>query len=114
MCLNRDLLLLFSRSVMSNSFVTLWTIARQALLSMGFPRQEYWSGLPFPSPEDLLDSGIEPRSPALQADSLPFQPLGKLETWDMTVSHAPFSCNTYKYQKSSNLVVWERLIIKVE
>ena len=48
-----------------------WTVAHQAPLSVGFPRQECWSGLPFPSPEDLPDPGIEPRSPALQADSLP-------------------------------------------
>ena len=46
-------------------------IAHQAPLSMGFSTQEYWSGLPFPSPEDLPDPGIEPRSPALQVDSLP-------------------------------------------
>ena len=45
-----------------------WTIACQAPLSMGFSRQEYWNGLPFPSPRDLPDPGIEPRSPALQAD----------------------------------------------
>ena len=51
--------------------MTPWTIARQAPLSMGVSRQEYWSGLPFPSPGDLPDLGIEPRSPALQADSLP-------------------------------------------
>ena len=44
---------------------------------MGFSRQEYWSGLPFPSPEDLPDPGIEPRPPALQADSLPFELQGK-------------------------------------
>ena len=48
-----------------------WTVACQAPLSMGFSRQEYWSGLPFPSPGDLPDPGIEPRSPALQADDLP-------------------------------------------
>ena len=42
---------------------------------MGFSRQEYWSGLPFPSPEDLPNPGIKPRSPALQADSLPTEPL---------------------------------------
>ena len=42
--------------------MTLWTVAHQAALSMGFPRQEYWSGLPFPSPEDLLNPGIEPAS----------------------------------------------------
>ena len=46
------------------------TVARQAPLSMGFSRQEYWSGLPFPSPEDLPNPGMEPWSPALQADSL--------------------------------------------
>ena len=45
-------------------FVTLWTVAYQASLSMGFSRQEYWSGLPFPSPGDLPDPGIEPLSPA--------------------------------------------------
>ena len=52
------------------SFVTPQTIARQAPLSIGFPRQEYWSGLPFPSPGDLPDSGIKPASPALQVCSL--------------------------------------------
>ena len=50
-------------------------IAYQAPLSMEFFRQEHWSGLPFPSPGDLPDPGIEPRSPALQADSLPSEPL---------------------------------------
>ena len=50
---------------------TLWTVACQSPLSMGFSRQEYWSGLPFPSPGDLPNPGIEPWSPALQADSLP-------------------------------------------
>ena len=51
-------------------FVIPWTIACQALMSMGFSRQECWSGLPFPSPGDLPAPGIEPTSPALQADSL--------------------------------------------
>ena len=58
-------------------FATLWTAARQAPLSMGFPRQEYWSGLPFPSPVDLPHRGIEPGSPVLQVGSLPSQPPGK-------------------------------------
>ena len=49
---------------------TSWTLARQAPLSMGFFRPEYWSGLPFPSPGDLPNPGIEPESPALQVDSL--------------------------------------------
>ena len=57
-------------------FATVWTVGHQAPLSMGFSRQEYWSALPFPSPEDLPDPGIEPRSPALQADALPSEPIG--------------------------------------
>ena len=59
-------------------FATPWTVAYQAPLSMEFSRQEYWSGLPFPSPGDLPDPGIKPRSPALQADALPSEPPGKL------------------------------------
>ena len=58
-------------------FVTLWTVAYQAPQSMGFSRQEYWTGLPFPSPGDLPDPGIEPGSPTLQADTLPSAPPGK-------------------------------------
>ena len=53
-------------------------IAHQALLSMEFSRQEYWSVLPFPSPGDLLDLGIKSKPPALQVDSLPSEPLEKL------------------------------------
>ena len=53
------------------ALVTPWTVAHQATLSIGFSRQEYWSGLPFPTPGDLPDPGIEPGSPALQADYLP-------------------------------------------
>ena len=56
-------------------FVTPWTVAHQTPPSMGFSRQEYWSGLPLPSPGDLPDPGIEPRSPALQADALTSEPL---------------------------------------
>ena len=62
-----------SRSVVSDS-ATPWTVAHQAPPSMGISRQEYWSGLPFPSPGDLPDPGIEPRSPALQADTLTSEP----------------------------------------
>ena len=58
-------------------FVTPWTVAYQAPLSMGFSRQECWSGLPFPSPGDLPNPGIELSSPALQADALPSEPPGK-------------------------------------
>ena len=59
-------------------FATPWTVAYQAPPSMGFSRQECWSGLPFPSPGDVPDPGIEPGSPALQADALPSEPPGKL------------------------------------
>ena len=58
-------------------FVTPWTVAYEAPPSMGFSRQEYWSGLPFPSPGDLPHPGIEPWSSALQADALPSKPPGK-------------------------------------
>ena len=57
-------------------FATPWTVAYQAPPSMGFSRQECWSGLPFPSPGDLPDPGIKPGSPALQADALPSEPPG--------------------------------------
>ena len=58
-------------------FATPWSVAYQAPPSMGFSRQECWSGLPFPSPGDLPDPEIEPGSPALQADALPSEPPGK-------------------------------------
>ena len=61
-------------------FSLLWAVTHQAPLSMGFSRQEYWSGLPFPSPGDLTNPGVEPihaMSPVLQAYSLPIEPSGK-------------------------------------
>ena len=58
-------------------FVTPWTVGRQVSLSMGFPRHKYWNGLPFPSPGDLPDPGIKAASPALTADSLPLNHLGR-------------------------------------
>ena len=58
-------------------FATPWTVAYQAPPSMEFPRQEYWSGVPFRSPEDLPNPMNEPLSPALQADALPSEPPGK-------------------------------------
>ena len=57
--------------------MTPWTVAHKAPLSMGFSRQGYWSGLPFPSLEDLPNLGIEPGSHTLQADALPSEPPGK-------------------------------------
>ena len=70
---------------------TPWTVARQAPLSVGFSRQEYWSGLPFPPPEDLPKPGIKPVSPVspvspvLQADSLPTESSGKPPTHHQSV-----------------------------
>ena len=61
---------------MSDSFTIPWTVARQAPLTLGFRRQEYWSGLSLPSPRDIPNPGIEPVSLALQADSLPLSHLG--------------------------------------
>ena len=65
-------------------FETSWAVTYQAPLSMGFSRQKYWSRLPFPSPGDLPNPGVEPGSPALQAQSLLSEPPGKL-----TVTRAP-------------------------
>ena len=59
-------------------FATPWTVAYQASPSMGFSRQEYWTGLPFPSPGDLPDPGIEPGSPVLEADALISEPLADI------------------------------------
>ena len=71
---------MLSHEVMSDS-VSPWTIAHQATLSMEFFRQEYWSGLRFPSPGDLLNPGIKLRSSALQADSLPSEPSGRSQLY---------------------------------
>ena len=60
-------------------FVTSWTVAYEDPPSMGFSRQKYWSGLPFPSPGDLPDPGIGPESPTLQADALPSKLPGMLD-----------------------------------
>ena len=59
------------------TLATPWTVAHRAPLSKGFPRQEYWSGLPFPSPGDLPDPEIEPQSPALQTEALPSESAGR-------------------------------------
>ena len=64
-------------------FATPWTVAYQASPSMGFSRQEYWNGLPFPSPGDLPDPGIEPKSPTLEADTLTSEPPGKPLRYDL-------------------------------
>ena len=75
---------------MSDYFAAPWTVACQTPLSMEFSRQEYWSGLQFPSPGDLPDPGIEPGSPELQVDSLPTEPPGKSISFvKRVVLHSP-------------------------
>ena len=68
-------------------FATPWTVTYQAPPTTKFSRQESWSGLPFPSPGDLPDPGIEPRSPALQADALPSEPPGKPSLYGVQIIH---------------------------
>ena len=68
-------------------FVIPWMVAYQAPLSTGFSRQEYWSGLPFPSPGDLPNPGIEPGCPSLQTDALPSEPPGKPLLLLLLLSH---------------------------
>ena len=76
-------------------FATPWMVTYQAPRSMGFSRQEYWSGLPFPSPGDLPNPGIEPRSPALQTDTLPSEPPGKPILYAAAAAaKSPQSCPT--------------------
>ena len=79
--------------------VTPWTAARQAPLSTGFSRQEYWRGLPLPSPGDLPDPGREPQSPALLADSLPSEPPGLRYN---VMIHAMIQCVS-----EINVLLWE-------
>ena len=69
-------------------FATLWTVAHQAPLFMGFSRQEYWSRFPFPSPGDLPNPEIEPKSPALEADALTSKPPGKKNGMDESICRA--------------------------
>ena len=78
--------------LVTQSCPTLWDLmdcSPQAPLSMEFSRQEYWSGLPFFSPGDLPNSGIKPRSPVLQGDSLPSEPPGKPTTREATATRSP-------------------------
>ena len=84
---------------MSDTFVAPWTVAHQALLSMEFPRQEYWSGLPFPSPGDLSDPGIGPRPPVLAGGSLP---LSHQRSPTLTCSWASSSNTNLFYSKVLN------------
>ena len=109
-------------------FTRPWTVAHQAPLSIKFFRQEYWSGLPFPSPGDLPDRGIEPGSPTLLVDSLPFEPsiqfssvvqscpaLGDCSTPGLSVHHQlPELIQTHVHQSvmsSNHLNLYHRLLL---
>ena len=83
-------------------FATPQAVARQASLSMGFSRQESWSGLPFASPGDFPDPGIEPGSPALQGDSLPSEPPGKLQ-WSSAWETVTMSLMAWNWLFSSQI-----------
>ena len=86
-------------------FVTPWTVAYQAPPSMGFSRQEYWNGVPFPSPGDLPDPGIEPWSPAFQADTLTSEPSGKL--WRKVYSNTLFIFFVFSFEFLLLLLLWK-------
>ena len=75
--------------LLTQSCPTLWIRAHQTPLSMGFPRKEYWSGFPFPSPGDLPDPGIEPRSSALQVNSSLAEPLQVLDFSQINLVSTP-------------------------
>ena len=89
-------------------FVTPWAVAYEAPPSMGFSRQEYWSGLPFPSPGDLPDPGIKPRSPALQADTLPSRPPGDIGHSIYSTEEGSLkemrNCETYKLDTKREII----------
>ena len=102
-------------------FASSWTVAHQAPLSMGFSRQAYWSGLPFPSPGNLPDPGSEPQSPALQADSLlsesPRKPRGYINSHQLnpSVELKPFALDVHNsiLQMGKVRVLWFLLCKKV-
>ena len=89
---------------MSDSLRTPWIAAYQAPLSMGFSRQKYWSGLPFPSPGDLPNQGIEPGFRTLQADTLPSEPPGKpMNQKDLPYALAILLLGTYSKEVKTQI-----------
>ena len=89
--------------------MTPWTAAYHAPPSMGFSRQEYWSGLPFPSPEDLPDPGMDPGSSALYADALPSEPRGKSVTVGKLIYDFQIHTNPSFRKDSKDIpVFWKR------
>ena len=98
-------------------FATLWTVAYQASPSVGFSRQEYWSGFPFPSPGDLPDPEIKPRSPALKADTLTAEPPGKhhISSCSWLAAHAStgYEVTTQEHKSWNTAVTVGTLITKI-
>ena len=76
---------------------------------MGFSRQEYWSGLPFPSPGDLPDAGIEPRSPILEADALTSEPPGNLRTFRYDINQIPYDYTVEMMNRFKGLDLVDRV-----
>ena len=95
-------------------FAIPWTVAYKAPLSMKSSRQEYWSGLPFPSPGDLPDPGIKPWSPASQADSLPFELQGSPQSerswfpWRLSGKETVCQCRRYGFYPWVRKIFWRR------
>ena len=87
-------------------FATPWTVAHLAPLSMGFSRQEYWSGLPFPSPGDLPNPGIKPGSPALQADALSSEPPRPLNMRSAKAMRRKCALSQQHAQTGGNVITW--------
>ena len=90
-------------------FVTPWTVAYQAPLSMGFSRKEYWSGLPFPSPGSPPNPGIKPRCPALQPDALPSEPPGKSSVCYCRYYNSECLC-AYSCISHSDHCLWAKIL----
>ena len=86
-------------------FARPWTVAYQAPPSMGFSRQEYWSGVPFSSPGDLPNPGIEPGSPALPADALPSEPPGKPQIREVLPPNLESLRSTHEYDPKQPMLV---------
>ena len=94
--------------------VTPWTLAHQAPPSMGFSRQEYWNGLPFPSPGDLCNPGIEPRSPALQAGALTSEPPEKpMTNLDSILKSRDITLSTKVHLVKAMVFQWSRMDVRV-